>query len=136
MPVYEPSSPELGKNAITRRVAALRAMNEAEGPKYVRYDRSGPRPAYQVTTPLGSIRELNTREVPAYILGQADMYPGVRSHVREALDTALQNPDVTDRESLVAAVLEDLDVRCGNSIRKAASHFDDEPGELPVQVAV
>jgi hypothetical protein len=135
MSVYAPSSPQLGKNAIALRVAALRTMNEAEGPQYKRYDRSGARPAYQVETVNGEIRPLDTREVPAYVLGQADMYPGVRAHVQEALDAALANPDVGDRESLMQAVLEGLDERCGNTLKAAAAYFT-EDGAAAVPVAV
>lgn len=134
MPVYEPLTPELGKNAIARRVAALRAMNDAGGPQYRRYDKSGARPAYQVETVNGELRSLNTREVPAYVLGGADMYPGVRAHLAEALDDALQNPDVTDRDSLLTAVLEALDGRCGDHLAKAAAYFTGE-GE-PLAVAI
>lgn len=135
MSVYAPSTPQLGKNAREVRVTALRKMNEAEGPQYKRYDRTGARPAYQVETQDGEIRLLETREVPAYILGQADMYPGVRAHVQEALDAALANPDVSDRESLVVAVLNGLDERCGNQLRDAAAHFSvDDEADVPVAV--
>ena len=136
MSVYAPQNPQLGKNAIALRVAALRAMNEAGGSQYKRYDRSGNRPAYQVETVNGVVRPLDTREVPAYVLGQADMYPGVRAHVQEALDAALANPDVSDRDSLVRAVLEGLDGRCGNQLLAAAAYFTDDSAELPVAVAV
>lgn len=136
MPVYEPKTPELGKNAIARRVAALRVMNEAGGPQYKRYVKGGPRPAYRVINPDGDARDLTTREVPAYVLGQADMYPGVRGHIQEALDAALADPDVKDREDLLRKVLEDLDARCGESIRRAASYFTEDGSEPPVQVAV
>lgn len=136
MPVYEPKTPELGKNAIARRVTALRAMNEAGGPQYKRYIKGGARPAYQVINPDGDTRHLNTREVPAYVLGQADMYPGLRGHIQEALDAALADPDVKDREDLLRMVLENLDERCGKSIRKAASYFTGDGSEPPVQVAV
>jgi hypothetical protein len=130
--VYSPSKAELGKNAIARRVAALRVMNEAEGPQYTRYDRSGARPAYQVETKDGEVRSLNTREVPAYVLGQADMYPGVRAHIQEALDAALADPDVTNREDLLSAVLANLDERCGDKLREAAEYFTGEGKELSV----
>lgn len=136
MSVYAPSAPELGKNAIARRVAALRAMNEAGGPQYKRYDRTGERPAYQVVTTDGEARNLNTREVPAYVLGQADMYPGVRAHIQEALDAALADPDVKDREDLLAAVLANLDERCGGKLAAAAAFFSGDGSELPVSVAV
>lgn len=136
MSVYEPLTPQLGKNAIALRVAALRVMNEAGGPQYKRYDRSGTRPAYQVETVNGATRPLDTREVPAYVLGQADMYPGVRAHVQEALDAALANPDVSDRDSLMQAVLEGLDERCGNQLQAAAGYFTADGAEVPVPVAV
>lgn len=135
MPVYSPKTPQLGKNAIALRVAALREMNDAGGPQYKRYDRSGDRPAYQVETVNGDLRLLDTREVPAYVLGLADMYPGVRAQVQEALDAALANPDVSDRESLLAAVLAGLDERCGNQLGSAAAYFSDD-AEPPVPVAV
>lgn len=136
MPVYAPSTPQLGKNAIALRVAALRMMNEAGGPQYKRYDRSGARPAYQVETVNGELRSLDTREVPAYVLAQADMYPGVRAHVQEALDAALANPEVSDRESLMQAVLEGLDERCGNQLQSAAAYFSGDGSDVPVPVAV
>jgi len=136
MSVYAPQTPQLGKNAIALRVAALRVMNEAGGPQYKRYDRSGARPAYQVETVNGEMRPLDTREVPAYVLAQADMYPGVRAHVQEALDAALANPDVSDRDSLMRAVLEGLDERCGNQLQSAAAFFTADEADLPVPVAV
>lgn len=132
MSVYAPSNPELGKNAIARRVAALRVMNEADGPQYRRYDRSGPRPAYQVETTDSQVRSLNTSEVPAYVLGAADMYPGVRAHFQEALDEALADPDVKDREDLLRAVLENLDARCGDRLKAAAGYFTGEGTDLAV----
>lgn len=133
--VYAPSTPELGKNAIARRVAALRAMNEADGPQYKRYDRSGVRPAYQVEVINGDVREvrsLNTREVPAYVLGAADMYPGIRAHFQEALDAALADPDVKNREDLLRAVLRNLDERCGSKLATAAGYFTGEGTDLAV----
>lgn len=136
MTVYAPTTPQLGKNAIALRVAALRTMNEAEGPQYKRYDRSGTRPTYQVETLNGEVRPLDTREVPAYVLGQADMYPGIRAHVQEALDAALANPDVSDRDTLMAAVLDGLDERCGNRLTAAAALFTGDVADVPVAVAV
>lgn len=133
--VYSPSTPELGKNAGPRRVAALRAMNEAGGPQFRRYDRSGSRPAYLVEAESDGHREtrqLNTREVPAYVLGAADMYPGVRAHIQEALDAALADPDVTNREDLLRAVLENLDERCGTALKTAAGYFTGEGTPLRV----
>ncbi|MFC4328297.1 hypothetical protein ACFPC0_10715 [Streptomyces andamanensis] len=134
MSVYQPSNPELGKNAIARRVAALRAMNDAGGPQYRRYDKSGARPAYQVEVLSGDMRPLTTREVPAYVLGGADMYPGVRAHLAEALDAALVDPEVSDRESLLEAVLQVLDERCGSHLAKAAAYFTDEGQPLAVAI--
>lgn len=122
MSVYEPINPELGKNAIGRRVSALREMNVAGGAQFRRYAR-GTNPTYHVITPRGETRDLNTREVAPYVLGHADAYDGVRAHVQEALDAALANPDVTDREGLIAAVLSGLDDRCGDHLHRAAEHF-------------
>jgi hypothetical protein len=137
--VYSPSTPELGKNANPRRVAALRALNEAfgagAGPQFRRYDRSGARPTYQVETERDGhpeTRSLNTREVPAYVLGAADTYPGIRAHVQECLDAALADPDVTDREGLLRAVLEKLDARCGSRLATAAGYFTGDGTPLSV----
>lgn len=123
MAVYEPASPELGKNAIGRRVAALRAMNGAGGAQFRRYARGTGTPVYQVVTVDGEERELSTREVAAYVLGHADSYTGVRAQVQEVLDAALSDPGVSDRESLVRAVLSGLDDRCGDHLLRAAEHF-------------
>lgn len=132
MAVYEPVSPELGKNAIGRRVGALRAMNEAGGAQFKRYTRGTSSPTYQVVTVHGEERELTTREVAAYVLGQADSYTGVRYQVQEALDAALSDPGVSDRESLVRAVLSGLDDRCGEHLQRAAGHFSAR-AERPVE---
>lgn len=136
MTVYEPATPQLGKNAIRLRVTALRAMNEADGPQYTRYERGGKAPSYVVETPSGAVRDLATREVPAYVVGAADSYAGVRAHVQEALDAALADKTVTDRDSLVRAVLSILDTRCGNSLAKAAGYFNATNDPAPAAAAV
>lgn len=123
MALYDPERPELGKNAISRRVNALRAMNKAGGPQYRRYDRAGAAPAYQVQVPTGEVRKLATRDVPAYVVGQADAYVGVRAQLREALDAALSDRTVTDRDSLVERVVTLLDERCGEPLSAAAAYF-------------
>jgi hypothetical protein len=104
MAMYEPDRPELGKNAIRRRVSALRAMNAAGGPQYKRYDREGETPVYQVEVPGGIIRELATKDVPAYVVAQSDGYVGLRAQVLEALDSALSDPEVSDRDIRTACV--------------------------------
>lgn len=123
MALYEPTRPELGKNAISRRVRALRAMNVAGGPQYRRYDREGASPVYRVEVPGGTVRELATKDVPAYVISQADGYQGFRAQVLEALDSALTDPDVSDRDSLMEKVLSTLDVRCGHPLAEAAAFF-------------
>lgn len=126
MPVYEPASPELGKNATAPRVNALREMNKAGGPQFKRYERggspSGP-PSYQIVTLAGETRDLQTREVPAYIVGQVDGYSGFLSQLHEAIDAALSDPDVSDRETLVGQVVSGMEERCGEHLRRAASFF-------------
>lgn len=137
MAVYEPRSPELGKNATVPRVNALRAMNQANGPQFKRYERgNGGPPAYRIVTLDGEVRDLATREVPAYVVGQADSYAGVRVQVQEALSEALSDPEVTDRESLLMAVLSGLDDRCGDYLKEAAGHFVQPPEAKPVADAV
>lgn len=134
MAVYEPERPELGKNAIARRVTALRAMNGAAGgAQFRRYTRGGDRPTYQVVTTSGEERELAAREVAPYVLGHADSYTGVRGQVQEALDAALADPGVSDRESLVRAVLTILDDRYGAHLLRAAGYFTDRR-RPPVEV--
>lgn len=129
MPVYAPENPELGKNAIGRRVSALRAMNEAGGPKFTQYDRSGQHPTYLVLAPSGAVRSLATPEVAPYVLAMADGYDGLIPQVREAVDAALSDPAVEDRETLIAAVLRNLESCYGKHLHAAASRFT-ETGEV------
>ncbi len=136
MPVYEPEKAELGKNAINRRVGALRAMNGASGPRFTRYERgSDTPPSYLVETLSGVKRNLHTREVPSYVAGMADGYPGFRAQVQEALDEALEDPTVSDREDLMRVVLAKLDTRIGAHLEAAICHFDVAPADPDQQVA-
>ncbi|MEV6400532.1 hypothetical protein AB0M39_38100 [Streptomyces sp. NPDC051907] len=111
-------------------------MNRAGGAQFKRYERGGGgTPSYQIVTLDGETRDLATREVPAYVVGQADGYTGFRAQVQEALDAALSDPDVSDRESLMAKVLSGLDSRCGDHLRQAAQFFLSSEPPVPVAVA-
>lgn len=134
MPVYEPASPELGKNATTPRVNALRELNKAGGAQFKRYERGGT-PSYQIVSPAGDVRELQTREVPAYVVGQLDAYTAVLGQLQEALDAAFCNPGVMDRETLIGTAESVMEERIGEHIRRAAGYFVASP-EKPVNSIV
>lgn len=121
MAIYEPAVPELGKNAMGRRVAALRALNAAGGAQFTRYSRGDP--SYRLTAPNGAVREIATREVAPYVVAHEDAYDAVRGHVEQAMREALVDPDVSDQESLLSATLAKLDALCGEPIQKAAQYF-------------
>lgn len=124
--VYEPGTPELGKNATGRRVAALRAMNGAGGPQFKRYERGNNASTYKVETVKGETRTLATREVAAYVISQLDAYDGLYEQFQEALQAALADPDVVDQESLLTKVMAGMEERCGDPLRKAAAYFSND----------
>lgn len=131
MALYDPPRKQLGKNAIRYRVEALRLMNQANGPQYRRYSREGTSPTYQVETTDGAQRDLATRDVPAYVVGAADAYTGMRPQLAEVLDEAMSSPDVIDRDTLVTKVLALMDARVGDHLAQAAATFLSDSDDTP-----
>ena len=122
MAIYEPAQPELGKNARGRRVSALRKMNEAGGTQFKRYTGGG-KVSYRVVNKNGIVREITTGEVAPYVIAHADCYDGVRPQILEALRDALVDPEVTDQQTLLRVVMDNLDERCGEPLHAAAEFF-------------
>lgn len=112
-----------GKSGLTVRGRLVRAMQEIDASgvtAYQWYNGGNGAPEYEVETTDGVQRSVGSREVAAYVTGHRDAYLGLVGQFRESYDNALSSPDVRNRETLLEAILADLEARCGTHLLEAA----------------
>jgi len=107
---------------------AMRVLHESGAVRYEEYVMGAKGPEFHVITSDDIPRNISSAEVPAYVTGYRDAFIGLRQLIATIYYDALDNPAVKDRDSLLQAILDDLEQQCGTYLLRAAETFHQDEG--------